>query len=73
MEKKREKKNIRVARKILRLRARGKEYFRSNSALGKKVYELSGFRCWGDNTLYKELHQLGIELSQEENLIIINI
>lgn len=63
-----------IAKRILTLRARGVDSFKFDSRLGKKVYELDGF-CWwhGENTLSRELYQLGIELSKEEDLIKIQI
>lgn len=63
-----------IAKRILTLRARGVDSFKFDSRLGKKVDELDGF-CWwhGENTLSRELYQLGIELSKEEDLIKIQI
>ena len=63
----------RTAKRILRLRARGIEFIRADSALGAKIYELDGFRCFGGDTLYVELRRLGIELFKEDDSIFIQI
>ena len=70
---KKHKKVKRLARRILKLRDRGVKSFRADSALGEKVYELNGFRCYAEDSLYEELQRLGIELSDEENIIKIII
>lgn len=73
IEEKKRKKTKRIARRILKLRARGVKSFRADSKLGEKVYELNGFRCFAEDSLYEELRLLGIELSDEENIIKIII
>lgn len=75
-EKKAERRARRIkqtAKRILKLRARGIIFIGADSALGEKIYKLSGFCCSGDNTLYAELLRLGIELFEKNNNIFIKI
>lgn len=72
---KRIRKIKRVARRILALRARGKDSFKYNSRLGDYVYELEGLSQWSykENTLSFELLQQGVKLELSKYGEIIKI
>lgn len=73
--KKKQKEIKKVARRILYLRARGIDSFKSDSRLGDKVYELDGLSRWDykENILAYELRQQGVKLELSEYGEIIKI
>lgn len=70
---KKRRKIKKCAKKIVKLRANGVKEFKYYSRLGKEVLELDGLKCYGENTLYRELCRLGIKLTFSTNDDLIRI